>query len=544
MKTIEILKTLKLGTTFTFQENLESNITTAWGVDWDELFIARDILQNFYDANKSDVDKIKIENSGMAMTISAPSSFNIKRLFYLGSEKGNDDVGKYGEGFKAACVCLLRDFKVNPIAVSEDKIYFIRLAEKPVEGTQMYPLVYESFLTDSPIVGTKLILQNCTPTLIEKLSEGLMNFFFTENHPIIGEYIARSAKGTVNVYKSKDEEGYIYFDKILRAKLGKELPIVLSFTHNYVSIVKKIGKDRDRRTFTKSDNLAVFFDEMWFNAYYAKKILEATKATSWAKGHGHELFKKLEYCNSSYNDIFKDDYYAKSSSDDLLESKTIKEKEAEWKEAGRIALPNYFERFGLVSGASLIKEYKKRAAEESKNAVQRFPTQNESKGIDLMREIMKLFAPETSNIFDKQKTIYTIIESDILLGEFKGSRSYRSREVFLSASLFTASFGHMVAVFLHEHSHIYGYDGSRNFTDALTSLLEKFVAFRDILDEFEVHWNGFVKLVEQERNSQTSSRENYLNVIDKLDHLALKTLLKTLPKGIVEAALAGRSEKD
>ena len=36
----------------------------------------------------------------------------LDRLFFLGSEKGADDLGQYGEGFKAAAICLLRDHGV------------------------------------------------------------------------------------------------------------------------------------------------------------------------------------------------------------------------------------------------------------------------------------------------------------------------------------------------------------------------------------------------------------------------------------------------
>ena len=141
----EILKRHNLGTKFTFIESKESSATTSWGIEWDELFIARDVIQNFYDANKEAIEEIKIEiANNHTITVSAPAMFNIKKLFYFGSEKTEDDVGQYGEGFKAACVCLLRDFNINPIAVSGDYIYFIQLADTPVEDTSMYPLVVSS----------------------------------------------------------------------------------------------------------------------------------------------------------------------------------------------------------------------------------------------------------------------------------------------------------------------------------------------------------------------------------------------------------------
>ena len=58
---VKILKKFGLGDKISRKNRLESNVTTAWGVDWDELYIARDLLQNFYDANKDNVDQIRIE---------------------------------------------------------------------------------------------------------------------------------------------------------------------------------------------------------------------------------------------------------------------------------------------------------------------------------------------------------------------------------------------------------------------------------------------------------------------------------------------------
>ena len=40
----------RIGGELTYRHSRTSSVTTSWGVDWDEEFIARDLLQNFYDA--------------------------------------------------------------------------------------------------------------------------------------------------------------------------------------------------------------------------------------------------------------------------------------------------------------------------------------------------------------------------------------------------------------------------------------------------------------------------------------------------------------
>ena len=57
---------------------LTSAVTTAWGVNWDEVYIARDLLQNFFDANRDQLQQIIVQEHGADVVISAPASFQLK----------------------------------------------------------------------------------------------------------------------------------------------------------------------------------------------------------------------------------------------------------------------------------------------------------------------------------------------------------------------------------------------------------------------------------------------------------------------------------
>ena len=131
-----------------YLDTRHSSVTTAWGVNWDPIFIARDLMQNFYDANRDNPTSIRIEVEEDKVTISAPAKFELARLFYLGSEKGEDDIGQYGEGFKAAAVCLLRDHHIEPIAISGHQVVYIRVNDAKVDGTELEPVVYDYFHHD------------------------------------------------------------------------------------------------------------------------------------------------------------------------------------------------------------------------------------------------------------------------------------------------------------------------------------------------------------------------------------------------------------
>src|SRR5262245_12926889 len=103
------LSTLSIGGSLTFRETKESAVTTNWRVKWDAAMVARDLMQNFVDANRAAFDAITIRQVKGSVAISAPAEFDLHRLYYLGSEKEADDIGQFGEGFKAAAVCVLRD---------------------------------------------------------------------------------------------------------------------------------------------------------------------------------------------------------------------------------------------------------------------------------------------------------------------------------------------------------------------------------------------------------------------------------------------------
>src|SRR5687768_6588526 len=102
---LDTMKHEGIGRNLEFRHSRTSSVTTSWGVDWTEEFISRDLWQNFFDANRDRLSEINVLVERQTVTISAPKAMELERLFYLGSEKADEDVGKYGEGFKVATVC-------------------------------------------------------------------------------------------------------------------------------------------------------------------------------------------------------------------------------------------------------------------------------------------------------------------------------------------------------------------------------------------------------------------------------------------------------
>jgi len=184
---------------------------------------------------------------GAKVTISAPARFELARLFYLGSEKGDGDVGQYGEGFKAAAVCLLRDHGIESIAISGDQIVYLRVDSEKISGTELQPVVYDFFHSSEVCDGARLILRGCSKNLTQALKDGLTHFFFDQN-PLLGARIWSSWDGFFSVYAATTNVGHVFYQRLKRGDIP-DIPIVLVINKSFERIEKKIKADRDRNAF-------------------------------------------------------------------------------------------------------------------------------------------------------------------------------------------------------------------------------------------------------------------------------------------------------
>ena len=534
-KSLAALAYLKLSKAPCHTKTERSSVTTEWGVDWDEDLIARDIMQNFYDANKENVDAIRVEVENDIVTISAPAQYNLERLFYLGSEKkGTENVGQYGEGFKVAAVCLLRDHRVTPIALCGEHIVCMRIAENAVAGTELYPLVYDHFQTDAPCTGTKLILTHCSKKLVEAIKKGLENFLYPGN-PLLGKLLWSSGDEKLRIHESRvSAHGYVFYNNLKRGDIP-DIPIVLVIQKEIRIIENNVKQDRDRKAF--GDKLmAAFYRHFSTGIKWHSSIQEliVTKARhTWPKGHPllSAMADGVRWKDHIFNKeaaarIFGDKYFAKCVSDAPLEKMRFDEIEELWLNEGRLKLPGYFEKFGVLSAESYIREVVKEDTHRNKRA----PTVSELKSYSILKNILKEFVPEIMAIFDKRSVSLTVAKTEAVLGELKKGRDYRSLEVFLAEQVFEADFAAALAIMLHEHGHVFGHDGSRGFTDVLTDILENIIRHRDILGQYEKLWQEAGEAVRAERRIPAGSREEAIDKkLEKLSEVELRALFRRLP---------------
>jgi hypothetical protein len=543
---LRILRDEGIGRDLTHLDSRTSSVTTSWGVDWNETYIARDLMQNFFDANQEQLPQVQVIVEGTKVTISAPAKFELARLFYLGSEKGDGDIGQYGEGFKAAAVCLLRDHGIEPIAVSGDQIVYLRVDSEKIAGTELQPVVYYLLRSSENHDGARLILRGCSKNLIRALQDGLSHFFYEQN-PLLGIKLWSSWDHDFAVYAAKTNVGHVFYHRLKRGEIP-DIPVILVINKGYGRIEKKIKSDRDRNAFG-GELMEVFYQIFARSGVKSdqagQQAIVSVARNCWVRGH--PLLKEIAEAGRYHNEwplaktkaVFGDQFYARSSTQDQAQALQYENWERAWREKGRQALPAYFSRFGVINAYAYGEELKRKAHEEAKARHNRLPTYAEQRSIKTLTDALRDFAPVIMKIFAKRTTSYSVAETEIILGELREKRNYQSREVFLSSAVFVADFAEALAIFLHEHSHIFGYDGSRGFTDALTELMETLVRERKNLDAYEVKWNEARERVEQERaNEKNEEKITDLEAdLELMDEQQLRDLVRRLPPTTVKRAL-------
>ena len=505
-------------------KSVESAITTSWGADpWTEKQIAIDCLQNYRDAQVEagkEISNVKVSVIDDQITVYAPTTYNLKKLFYVGSDKAENDltIGQNGEGQKKAFSDLARMGILNPINLSGEQALIVSIG-KEIEGTELRPLVYNYF-TINDVEGSYLIINTISKKLKDEFRIGMQNFFYSEN-PLIGEVL--HSYNDITVFKSKEKDGICFYRGLARLTPG--LPLVINIDKPYAALEKKTKQDRDRKAFDEKLRATYFsiFAKSGFY-YHAMKDNEAIKYIInctkhlWSKGNGHPLLSAIAI--NSYGSlkddealkkIFGKEFIAESkwtysrdiSYNDWFSTKTqnyIISRDSKEKKK-KTMLPSYFTNFGILSSLESFIRNKANTEKRIKNKKTADLTNEEQKKIDFCFDAAKSISPSFAKLFKNDEYddyLYDVKFKKIfckdLLGELKNSSEINSKIIYLHQDLFKETFGKMFSVFLHELAHASGNDdGSREFSDSLTVLIQKCIDNNGEITKFSKQWLKFKK---------------------------------------------------
>jgi hypothetical protein len=432
------------------------------------------------------------------------------------------------------------------MALSDHQALCLRIAEEPVAGTALYPLVYDFFQIDPPCQGTRLILSGCSQKLAKALQAGLTHFFYPAN-PLLGERLWSSADAQFLIYASTTADGCVFYRNLRRGEIAR-LPLVLVIHGEHKGIEDRIKHDRDRNAF--GEKLMDTFYKTFARKGITRDrtamriVVEAARA-SWESGHPllHALAETSDrYLNTFFDAatadaLFGDRYFARSHTEQMAQQLRYQQQERVWEQAGRRGLAAYFVKFGVESAERYLAALDARARQEAQRTQARPPTALEAEAIRLLTSILGQLSPAITAVFSTRQSRYTVACTEVILGELKQARRYDALDVFLAEAVFVADFAHALAIFLHEHAHIFGYDGSRGFTDALTGLIEATVRFRSEMDTYEARWQELREKVWAERGASEVPEVSIQARLAAMSEAELRSLVKRIPEALVERLL-------
>lgn len=184
-------------------------------VRWSKYKVLRDLIQNFYDAvGHQEWDRrFSYELNGKGLLFKAAHvDFSYDWLIHIGASTKRDSLGQYagyfGEGFKVASLCALRDHGWNIEMASRDWELMVVTSTLEVDGRDLTSLAYQVWRKEKKRKETILCIYPFHQEDTDILKSVLMSFCYEKN-PLFGKKIWSSPRAAV-FYRSNDPKPNYY----------------------------------------------------------------------------------------------------------------------------------------------------------------------------------------------------------------------------------------------------------------------------------------------------------------------------------------------
>lgn len=501
------------------------NLHDTYGIAWTEEMIARDVMQNFYDASPvakfAEVVKVQANREYGLVEIKSPAEFDAQLLWRIGvgTKTGRPDLyaGEFGEGFAMAVLQAMRNSPSCSlfIEVGRCKAAF-RLENVSVGGMAVRELVCDVTERKSG-EGTRFVLKGVSPTLVEAFEQGY-DFFFHPHHPIVGDLLSPSVSGSepppVALYRSTMlKRGAIFYRRQLRAHL--DVPYIFCHHDNH----PKIKTDRDRLNLNRHEvNHVMEACARNLDAGTIRSLVLEEFKPFWASGH--PMLKALARAWSKLPGAgtinFPAEYCARANN--WMVNHTAKA-------LGKIVCMQYMTLFGMPTDKDVAEAEKTgRIRQPAGIRVEDLlsatgvgcPREDAATGVLINEEesfeiLRRAYMSVTQKPLDgHQFLVFEPTEAIPKLENFN-----RPMTICLSKTLLEGEFGAAYAAFTYEADRKYTHGQEAVFTDLLTDRLEQTIAHRKTLVEYGKRW-------EQRRlaGAFDSRPESYASAIRQLTRAA------------------------
>ena len=504
-------------------KTVKLNLMLSYPVDWSKWQVLRDIIQNFYDdAGYESFSKLfnhrYREESGTkgSLILSMKSTgFNYEWLIHIGAttkqESQNKFAGFYGEGFKLAAMCALRDYAWSMEVRSRNWRLLVTTIDTVIDGKVLRQLAYQIEENIEFSDQTIITIGNFDKEDLPTVEAAVQNFYYPEN-PLLGELIWRNNYGSIykrsEIPKPKQlptsyecgGDGLVFL--AYQARGSFVAPIVLC-NHHFKT------RDRDRKTigrgtvqdviidlsYTMSSQAAMFLlnsmQKFWYTYPNSQRDVESWYATV------RKLIIQMRRDESVVREFREQNPHlvvCERPTNKMMESR--RSHALDWQRMCQPQLIMVQENFSLLGYANIIDVCEAAGGFN----VTRGPLGDEVEALKILQDAAKTVLGDFVFEFPHCMVIHN--ESSIHAGrahviankEKKINRmGHRIRYLIdhieikkglLNADYFMEAF----ATYCHELCHCFGGDASRTFSQALTDVIALTVQKQSELVIFQEQW--------------------------------------------------------
>lgn len=496
------------------------NIVTTYPVRWTKYKVFRDFVQNFYDSvgYRKWKEQFCFEYSdGLLRMWVEDVCFSYEWLLHIGAstktENSRNNAGYFGEGFKIASLCAVRDYGWQIEMSSGGWELSVTCIEQEIDKSPVRMLAYDVREREEQ-KRSCLEIAYLSQEDYRLFMEVLAAFYYPEN-PMIGEKIWEGREGAVY---TRSEAAY-GAGLPYTADYGKKGAVFCAYQllgsnpFNLVVCLHSYKKeDRERKSLYSFDVIKVFQElTHYVDAYGAACMLEKMRRywnskprkqidiDSWSP-----VIDQLIYKVSQSLDVtacFRKKY------PDLLPQtplRSIRDKNRRGQAKAWLSIQS--RKYLLVKGQFRKLGYKtlEEVCEECGGFVQNDQAETrEDKGFEILENITRelyrdffgcnqefparrIICNESASyhgmakVFRKNKPIMNHRGLSI---RYEIGEIYLKRSVFSSKGYFDA-----LATYIHEMCHVFGGDSSNAFSQGLTVAMETLLANAPMIESYRQQW--------------------------------------------------------
>lgn len=499
------------------------NIVMTYPVCWNKYRVLRDFVQNFYDAvGYSEWKKefhYSYDKNRLCMWIEN-ETFSYEWLLHIGASTKTSNNGHYagffGEGFKMASLCAIRDLKWDVQMMSDNWSLRVTSMIQTIENSIVKMLAYEIEQKEKEKIS-KLVLENISSDDYELFCTVLNSFYYPEN-TMMGKVLWENEECAVYLRSQNAIDSKLPSTKGFSKKGAVFCAFQMLGTNPFNLVVcyhRYRNNDRERNTLYEFDVIKIFEKVCYYiDAECAMVMLE--KMRRYWNSRKKTLFDINSWSNVINNLVWKiagsqntKETFVKKYNNLLCVKKIYSVGEKNKRSQARTWLLQQDKHYILVKGVFSDLGYP--TLEEECEKQGGFVLEEDVK-YDLQNDCFQVLENLCKDIFEKfflleeypERKIITnmraVYHGMAVVHKKRNNKEYNNiglqiryevGKIYLKKSIFCLEgYYDAVSTYIHEMCHMFGGDSSNNFSLALTWSMGLMLQNQAKISKYENDWKS------------------------------------------------------